>query len=320
MRILFSVHLYPPAHNCGGEYYIHNMAKWLISQGHQCRVLLHQGKNYGITEIYTYQGVEVFPVTGVNGVQMGLMNWCSIVITHLEYTQWTVEMSRIYKKPAVQIVHNDTPYDAVLGAQKPINIIYNSQWIADKLKYKHHSMTLVPPVDYRHYDLRKNPIDNRYITLINCNENKGGKVLGEIARLMPDRLFLAVKGSYEEQFIDDLPNIHIRENSPDILPVYADTRILIMPSEYESWGMTATEAMCNGIPVICAPTPGLKENTAGKMLYCDRTQPAEWVEAIRKLDKATTYKWYSNAARKRSRELDPLEAYKKLEQFLYVAV
>ena len=36
-----------------------------------------------------------------------------------------------------------------------------------------------------------------------------------------------------------------------------------MPSDYESWGRTATEAMCSGIPVICSEANGLKKLMAG---------------------------------------------------------
>lgn len=322
MRILLSVHLYPPAHNCGGEYYLHNMAKWLISRGHEIRVMLHQGMNYGITEIYEYQGVTVFPHKKNSMVWFELVRWCEIAITHLEYTGTTIEACRVWKKPVVQVVHNDTPYEVVQCSYKPMNIIYNSQWIADKLQYKWPSMVMTPPVDWRRFDQPGNPNDRPYITLINCNDNKGGKTLTKIAKAMPERMFLAVKGSYEDQFqfVDDLPNIHKMDNTPNILPIYAMTRILLMPSKYESWGMTATEAMAGGIPVICTKTPGLLENTGGKMLYCGRDAIADWVKKIKSLDKPTTYDKYSEAGRARAKELDPLPMYEKLEKFLHVAI
>ena len=295
------------------------MAKHLISKGHEVRVLLHQGQQYGITEIYEYQGVTVFPVTKNNKVSLELPLWSTHMMTHLEYTGWTIEMSRIAHVPCFQIVHNDTPYDCVVSSYKPLNIIYNSQWIADKLKYKHTSMVMTPPVDIAKYDVGKDPRDNPYITLINCNKNKGGVIFGKIAEAMPDRQFLAVRGSYDGHFAPDLPNIKTIDNTPNILPVYEQTRILLMPSKYESWGMTASEAMCNGIPVICTKTPGLLENTAGKMLYCDRDDISGWVKAIKKLDKPKTYSDYSVAGRARARELDPAIGYQKLEEFINVA-
>lgn len=322
MRILFSVHLYPPTHNCGGEYYIHNLAKWLISQGHQCRVLLHQARQHNITQIYVHEGVEVFPPSSRNNVEQELYLWCEIAITHLEYTASTIGMSQVYGKPVCQIVHNDTPYECVLAAYKDLNIIYNSHWIAKKLKYKHRSMVMPPPVDYRRYDLEKDTEQNKFITLINMNDNKGGKVFRKIAAKMPDRQFLGVVGSYDDDHYpgNPTPNLTVIPNTSDILPVYANTRILLMPSEYESWGMTATEAMCNGIPVICTRTPGLLENTDRKMVYCERDDIDGWVSRIKSLDNKEKYNKVSNRARVRSRELDPMETYKKLEEFLYGAV
>jgi len=313
MRVLFSVHLYPPKHNCGGEMFIHNMAKYLISKGHQCRVLLHQAKRYGITQTYNFEGVEVWPAAR----QLeNHINWADRVFTHLEYTNWTAHICKIYKKPVFFIVHNTRRYACADDGRIPMNIIYNSQYAADLLKYPHPSMVLRPPVDYRKYDVCLEPINNRFISLINLNANKGGHIFYEIARRMPDKMFMGIRGSYDEQIIERLPNVMILENSPYILPIYQQTRILLMPSEYESWGMTCTEAMCNGIPVICSPTFGLKENAGEAGIFVDRNDVDGWVREIRRLDNKKTYLRQSEICKHRSRELDPLKGYQELELFI----
>jgi glycosyltransferase involved in cell wall biosynthesis len=245
-----------------------------------------------------------------------------------------MQLANVFKKPCYFIVHNTHRYQCATDPSRPLNIIYNAEHARQTLEYPQPSIVLHPPVDYRKYDLGKNPIDNPYITLISLNENKGGHIFWEIARAMPDKQFLAIKGSYDEQIIQDLPNVRLMDNTPDILPVYQQTRVLIMPSEYESWGMTATEAMCNGIPVICTPTPGLKENcgTAGiyvgkppeivteKDKYYPRVTGREnidaWVKAIRKLDGKKYYLSKSEACRTRSRELDPTLEYEALLSFI----
>jgi glycosyltransferase involved in cell wall biosynthesis len=87
--------------------------------------------------------------------------------------------------------------------------------------------------------------------------------------------------------------------------VYSKTDILIMPSKYESWGRTATEAMASGIPVISTDTPGLRENVGESGIFCDRNNINEWVMAIRKLKGKKEYEEASAKAKKRALELRP---------------
>ncbi|WP_262928542.1 glycosyltransferase family 4 protein [Streptomyces sp. CBMA152] len=42
--------------------------------------------------------------------------------------------------------------------------------------------------------------------------------------------------------------------------VYSRSRVILMPSLYESWGRVAVEAFASGIPVIAHTTPGLVES------------------------------------------------------------
>lgn len=292
------------------------MAKYLISKGHECRVLLHQAKQYGITKPYNYEGVEVFPAMK----QMdGIVWWADRVFTHLEFTSWTAHICKVLKRPVFFIVHNTHPYKCAQDPRLPMNVIYNSHYAREVLNYPHPSMVLHPPVDWRKYNVCPDPINNRYITLINLNKNKGGEIFYEIAKRMPDKMFLAVKGSYDPQIIQDLPNVVILENTPDILPIYRQTRILLMPSEYESWGMTCTEAMCNGIPVISTRTFGLNENAAHAGIFVDREDIDGWIREIRRLHKKKVYLRQSEICRHRSRELDPLQEFQELENFIHHA-
>jgi hypothetical protein len=62
-----------------------------------------------------------------------------------------------------------------------------------------------------------------------------------------------------------------------------------MPSSAETWGRTATEALCSGIPVIANPTNGLKENLGDAGLYVDRNAINDWVALIQKLKDDSDY-------------------------------
>lgn len=315
MNILFSIHLYPPEHNCGAEYMAHSIAKHLQSKGHYVKVLLHQANHYRITNNYVFDGVDVFPPN--QNVIEGLLRWSDAIITHLDYTHWTVGVAGMYKKPVFHLIHNSHKYPEIENAHYPQYVVYNSEWIKSDLNYKWDNFTLTPPVDFRDYDLGKDSEANEYITLINLNENKGGKIFEQIARALPNRRFLGVLGSYDDQVIPNLENVKIVRNSASIKPIYGMTRILLMPSKYESWGRTATEAMSNGIPVICTDGEGLKENCGYAGTYIkNRDNVQSWIEAIKKLDDKKTYSELSRKSRKRAKDHDPSKALDEFEEWM----
>jgi glycosyltransferase involved in cell wall biosynthesis len=292
--------------------------------------MLHQAKQHNIQVPYEYEGVSVMG----NISHLDAYRWADVLVTHLDFTHFTVLLGNDIGKPVVHIVHNHHEYSSITGARYGVNVVYNSQWIADKLNYNWPSVVIPPSVDVDKYNVCGNPEQNEYITMINLNTNKGGRILQKIATIFPDRKFLAVKGSYDKQITDQPENVRVIDNTPDILSVYAQTRLLLMPSQYESWGMTATEAMCSGIPVICTPTPGLKENCSYAGNYIDARKEefdevgnskddtdeydiSSLIAMIKKFDDSDYYLQRSTAAKKRSGEHEPLKRAKDYEDFLY---
>lgn len=331
MRLIASIHLYPPMHNCGSEWMLHRVFKFLVSKGHECRVILHQYNG----DRYEYEGVEVFPATG----RVDAFRWADICITHLDYTQYTIMMAKQADRSLVHFVHNDIPYSSIQNNFGNVSCVYNSNWIKNKIGYTIPGYVLHPPCDVNDY---KTETSREYITLISLNERKGGELFCRIAKTMPDKKFLGVVGSYDNpgplklpqidiiNKLIQLPNFTLVANTPDILATYAKTRILLMPSDYESWGRTATEAMCSGIPVICTPTPGLKENCGEAAIYVgsvlDNPEPGEaqvntgevqeWIKAIKRLDDLKEYEKYSLLCSARAAALDPMTELEGLELFL----
>lgn len=307
MNILLHIHAYPPKHNCGAEYFAHRINKYLVEQGHRVRVML--GERAGDHEEYTIDGVEVFGKTSWGRE----VHWCDVAITHLDYTRDLIKM--VLAKPVVWYMHNTFDYPTVRSNPR-VHIIYNSEAAREQIRYPNPStMTFTPPVDMQ--DVCKDPLKNKYVTLINLNESKGGKVLADIARRMPETEFMGVIGSYGAQHTDYPSNVTIHPNTPNIQEVYNQTKILIMPSDYESWGMTATEAMQNGIPVIANPTFGLKENLGEDGIFVDRNNIDGWVNEIKRLQGKKEYTAASKAARKRGDELRPTKKLQEFEVFLH---
>ena len=306
MRILEKIHAYPPLHNCGAELYMHEVNKFLIAEGHEVRVVMHEH-----TAPYEFEGVKVMPQHWNWG---DAVSWCDVIFTHLDLTHNALQWAKY--RPVFWFAHNTFEYSAVRNT-KNVYVVYNSNAAKEICRYPNKSFILPPPCEIDFYDVNKAPEKNDYITLININLSKGAKQFFEIAKRMPNKKFLAVKGSYGEQQTCDLPNVTIIPNTPDIREVYKKTRILLMPSDYESWGRTATEAMCSGIPVIANPTFGLKENLGEAGIFCDRENIDEWVAEIKKLDDMKTYKAVSKGCRDRSRELNPKEKLSTFEKYLH---
>ena len=315
MNIVCSIHLYPPAHNCGAEYMLHRIVKHLQSKGHNVRILLHQANHYKITNNYVFDGVDVFPPNP--NVIENLFNWANIVFTHLDYTKWSISYAAMRNKPVFHLIHNSHPYPEIINAERNQHIVYNSKWLKEELAYKFDNFTLTPPIDFGYFNTNTDSWENDFITLINLNENKGGKIFEQIARALPNKKFLAVKGSYDEQCIPLLENVTIMNNTSDIREVYKQTKILLMPSKYESWGMTATEAMCYGIPVICTETPGLKENCDKAGIYIkNRDDIKEWVNAVCRLDEEKSYKSASRKAIAKAKEQSSNDDLDKFEYWM----
>lgn len=307
MKILASIHLYPPIHNCGAEYMMHQTLKFLQSEGHEVRVILHQANRHKIENLYSFEGVDVFPPTEY--LTDKLFEWCDVVFTHLDYTQLSINLAYRYGKKCVHFVHNHSVYASITDAINKQYIVYNSEVAKKKINYKHESFVLHPPVDYRFYDTGIDSSLNEHITLINLDHNKGGNILIGIAQALPNRKFIGVKGSYSSdgngQYVNQPSNVEVLNTTTNIREIYKRTRILIMPSKFESWGRTATEAMCNGIPVISSGTEGLRENCGKAGIYVDRDNIKEWIREIEKLDDGRTYRKYQRLTRERAIELDP---------------
>lgn len=323
MNLLNSIHLYPPQHVCGAEFMAHWVNKDVQRRGGDVRVLLHQANHYRIDSMYVYDGVDVFPPEQMLTEKLFL--WSDMVLTHLDYTDWTIGMAGVMKRPVLHAIHNTHTYGRIVLADQPQYIMYNSHWAKAQLNYKHDSIVVHPPVDWRFYDTNVDTALNECITLINLDQNKGGHILRQIAEMLPHRKFIGVMGSYSEpasigQHVNQPSNVTVIPKTNDIKSVYAKTRILIMPSEYESWGRTATEAMCSGIPVISSGTPGLRENCGKAGLYIDREDVKGYADQIEQLFKPKAYSKASQAAKVRSRELDPLPELDALHAFMKQSV
>jgi hypothetical protein len=312
LSIVARVHAMPPEHNAGAEHMLVSMLRPLVERGHDVSVWLSR---YGkASKVYDYRGIRVVPLEARLDFPTAVRK-AHVLISHLECVPHTAALARGYSKPVVVLCHNThrpTFRDAAAGGTALA--VYNSQWMEREaeLFFAEYpqavrpaaSLIVRPPVFADEYATKP----GKAITLINCNPEKGGRVLEALAHRMPDQQFLAVKGAYGEQILPDLPNVEVVEHvrGEDMREkVYGRTRVLLMPSSYESWGRAGCEALASGIPVVAHPTPGLCESLGEAGVFVDRNDVAGYEAVLRKLLAPAEYRLASKRAKARSAELDP---------------
>ncbi|MFD5491627.1 glycosyltransferase family 4 protein [Streptomyces sp. NPDC127091] len=316
MRVLAMLHAYPPAHNAGAEWAAHSLLRELAGRGHEVDVLLSQPA--AADEAYRIDGVSVHPYRS----KADPARWMSgdgradVLVTHLENTARASVLGELHRIPVVHLLHNTYEKSkSWLVKGSPSLVVYNTAWMREDTEawWRIHKgdrpmpwgITVHPPVAVEDY--QATPGD--HITLINLTAEKGAEVFYALAERMPRRKFLGVVGGYGRQIIrDDLPNVEIMPHTPGnrmAKDVYARTKLLLVPSVYESYGRVAVEAMCSGIPVIAHPTPGLMEALAEAGTFCDRDDLEAWEAAIRQLSTPSVYKQTSKASASRAAALDP---------------
>jgi len=269
MNVVFFVHAWAGTHNSGAEWTVQHYAKFLHQKGCSIEVILPENQIYPDGEKFAF----IKFITGYysNEFFLALSN-ADVVFTHLDNTGVAINWARHFKKHLIFLSHNDHDYRIVRARQLNISVVYNNKANEKNVgggAYPNPSIVCKPPIFPD--DVKYNRKHGQNVTLINCNENKGGKILVELAKRLPKIKFLGVLGSYGEQIIDDTyKNLKYVPQTPDIHLIYGKSNIVLMPSDYESYGRVALEAAINRLPVICTPTDGLKECLGAAGLYFDR--------------------------------------------------
>lgn len=273
----------------------------LVARGHSVDVYLAKGKQ---GPGYDYRGITVHR-RGANWLDAAAQ--ADVLITHLDQTSETIGVAAVLDTPIVQVLHNTMPPTKMWASCKADLLVFNSEHMAAEIGGD--GIVVRPPVwakDYRVDD----PIGSAgFVTLVNASYRKGGLILAMLAAAMPGVDFLVVEGAYGEQLRSGLPNVrHLSHASTPMRDVYMNTAVLLMPSEYESWGRVGVEALASGIPVIASPTPGLLESLAEAGTFAEWNDLGAWTSHLSHLlTSPQAYTEASERASKRSAELDPTD-------------
>lgn len=321
MRVLALLHLYLPRHCAGAETTAHQLLKKLVEHGHQVVVQLSMLHPMYVTGPYTYEGVNVYPYVD----QADPLRWLEhpdgkpdLIITHLSNTLRASILGKIHNIPVITLCHNTHGKTKADLRWKTDLAVYNTKWMRNDIEtwWRETQETEPPPgivinpvIFPELYRVTPPSAAKGSITLINLFEDKGASLFYQLAEKFPRLSFLGVAGAYGKQDIrKGLRNVEIMPHVAShkmAAEVYARTRVLLMPSSYESYGRCGVEAACSGVPTVYNPTEGLTEALGEYGIPADRNDMRAWVAALAVLTTAKGWAAASSRARSLAAQLTP---------------
>lgn len=319
-RIGALVHFYSNWRAAGSETVLHNILRHLVDQGHEVTAYVTNAPR-GAQEM-EFEGVRLVPVrSAMHGVSLLRVWGPQVVFTHHDNATIALQMRRRIRARIFLLVHNDMSVTETPLRMLPDFVVWNTDWVRESMVKRLpvvdriQGMVMHPPLAWMDHVVGANVFPRDAITLVNHNEHKGAHVLFGLAERMPERRFIAVEGGHGVQvpIPKHLTNIEHWAQNPDMRPVWRNTRLVLMPSVYESYGLVSIEAGVSGIPVIAHPTPGLKEALGGFGFFADRDDIAAYADTIEWLDDEAMYRHASGMAKANS-EMKAAESVRALEE------
>jgi len=212
-----------------------------------------------------------------------------VVLTQLDAAREVVAIARRRGcKTALYVLDVDYAENFRALGSDPDVVLTVSRFARDELarRFGRESHVLHPLVDLEAY---RTPRREELVTMINPIPVKGVEIALALAAALPEQQFLFVEGWGTDpatvQRIEHLPNAVYLRKQLDMRTVYARTRVLLVPSQWqEAFGRVVVEAQASGIPVIASRTGGLPEAVGdGGILIDDHRDPARWLSALRGL-------------------------------------
>lgn len=131
------------------------------------------------------------------------------------------------------------------------------------------------------------------VLFVNPVPEKGIERVAELAALNPDIPFLIAESwnigddwrAWLDQRFGHMKNVTWRKATSDTRELFAEARILLMPSVWEeAYGRVATEAQINGLPVLASNRGALPDTVgAGGKVLDIHASPEVWTQALRSL-------------------------------------
>lgn len=308
IKILCYLKLYALKNKSGGELYLHYLLKQIkerYNEKVEIKVLLPENEEI---KHFVYDGIDIYETNEINSLDY--IKHCDVLITQLDFAPQSLEIGLKLNKKCILILHcHLSEYDKFIYNDKVLKII-NSKNIYNLIKKENKNreinnyFIIYPFTDFYKYNKHCMEIkDREYITLVNPQRIKGGDVFLQLIKKFPNKKFLLVEGGYyphlqELHRFKNLPNCHLVKNTDNMIDdVYNKSKIVLMPSRWDTWGMVASESRAMGIPCICNKNcEGLVENMGKVNLYgitpnedANENNIDSYINLINLLDHKETY-------------------------------
>jgi hypothetical protein len=307
MKVLFFANKMPDL--CGAFLHDIDLAIELQKRGHQVVFLTIKVPKEGYGG-GTYRGFRYMNYTAASSFLDSSEVWLcphSPILPDVRKVN-----SRGYNRPLIATCHFDGNYTAITGnavGAKWVEMLLMINRIMEPNYRKNISpwpthikrTSAIRPIMHLDKVVINESFSGDCITLVNANQNKGVMQFLELAKAMPTRKFLGVLPYYGELQVPLASgNVEWVKFDDDVRNILKRTRILLMPSYYESFGRIAVEAMLNGIPVLYSKpatnsiypggsTEGMHDWIQPAGLGCSRDNLDDWRTAIESLDDENAY-------------------------------
>lgn len=313
-NVVWFMHSYLPNVRAGAEITAHAVNTHLVKAGWSVTIVL---PDWQVSEL---DGVKMVRYQEGSPVCDQIFRDANVIFCQNYDTTKALEILEPYNKPVVFFMHIEKEKRDILQQRfkVPLAVVYNSVTQKDNNPTIHEHTIVRPFIPFDKFKRRSRDIVNGPVMLLNCNENKGGSLLVELAQSMRDVQFVGVRGAYSEQLSADLPNLRYIPLQEDPIPIYQMASIILMPSKSESWGRVALEAMATGVPVIVSTAGGLRECTSGAAAgYCRFDDAGCWAEQIRRLlNDGFAYRQAVEAGQRRIEDLKKARDFEDFEGWL----
>ena len=308
MKVLFFARKMPDL--CGAFLHDVDLALELLKRGHQVVFLTVQIPREGVNGGY-WQGFRYMHYSAASSFLDTSDIW---ICPHSPILPDVRKLNRFgYNRPIVATCHFDGNYTAITGnsplRQDWVEMLFFINRVMEPQYRKNISpwpmqivrTEVVRPILHREKVCFEGGPQGDCITLINANLNKGVHQFLGLARALPQHKFLGILPYYGEKTVPPAPdNVEWIPFQDDIRNILKRTRILLVPSYYESFGRVAVEAMINGIPVVYSKpvtnsvypggsTEGLHDWIQPAGIGLPRDATSEWADAVRALDDPEAY-------------------------------